>query len=334
MVRVLALGLFLMIIGACGHDEEQETLCLPQLQRIILDDYHVTDIAFSSDGTAWIATFKKGLIRYQAGQITIFNSDNSVVSDSTSVRCLETDSRDNLWIGTNHGLIRFDGIKFTRYHSRNSPMPIDLVLALAIDHQDKVWAAVCRFNEGGLVQFDGNEWKVYTPENSSLPIHLLGDLEVDHNNHLWIAAGSRLIRVAGDEWKHYNVQDFGFTPFLIGKIQSNQKNELIVQIDYALSSALPFHEPVLFKFNGQECDILEVIDSAFNIPLPPGLYIDRQDHIWCNLWMNNSHHLAIHNGLQWNYLQDSLVPDMIYTIRQAPDQSVWLATAHGIYIYR
>lgn len=58
---------------------------------------------------------------------TYFNTTNGLPSNK--INCLAEDGYNNIWIGTDKGLIKFDGNNFTKY-STKSGLPSDTILAL------------------------------------------------------------------------------------------------------------------------------------------------------------------------------------------------------------
>jgi ligand-binding sensor domain-containing protein len=143
----------------------------------ILDGYFVKSIAFDKQGNAWIGTFKQGLIKYNSIGATIYNSTNSIISDTSVIYDLVIDSKNNVWIAC-EGLIKFDGSSFKHYSSSNTPIPEDFVSSIAIDSKDNIWFSSSRFRQGGIVKYDGTDWTVFTPDNSDLPINFVQSLQL------------------------------------------------------------------------------------------------------------------------------------------------------------
>lgn len=99
-----------------------------------------------------------------------------------SARAILQTSDGYLWIGTEEGLARFDGVRFVVYDSRNTPGVTDKSFrALYQTSNGWLWAGT----DGGLVRFDGSSWKTFTPSDG-LPGETITALHEDSKKRLWI----------------------------------------------------------------------------------------------------------------------------------------------------
>jgi len=303
----------------------------PTLQKI-LDGYVVTAIAFDSKGNAWIGTLKQGLIRYNAKETVVYNSENSVLPEDFIIWDVAVDKNDNVWIGAD-GAWKYDGTGFTHYNSQNTAMPEDIVWSIAVDSKNNIWFASCRFRQGGLVKYDGKEWTVYTPDNSSLPGSLINKIEIDKSNNVWLALGeyinqAYLVKISNDEWTIYYENDLGFIPYSIGCIQFDSRGRLWGAIDYLISGSWYSPPPHFFIFDGKNTTQLS---CRSNVRISrPGITIDRNDYVWCfgsgsvcGVWINE----------QWMQFDKSeFGGSSVWVIKEDPKGRIWFGTANGIYI--
>lgn len=295
----------------------------------ILEGYHITTMAFDNAGNAWIGTLKQGLVKYNSGGVTVFNSSNSTISESSAIWDLAVDSKDNVWIGTgNQGLIKYAGGTFLHYNSSNTIIPEDFISSIAIDSKDNIWFSSSRFNKGGIVKFNGTDWTVYTPGNSELPVNLIQGIAIDNNDDVWIALSQYvnepyLVKIAGDDWQIFTDSDLGFTPYYLGKIQTNSENKLCVAVDYTLSSIMTINGPQVFIFDGESTEKLQYD----NITKNRFITIDNNDNIWCG----DQDTYAVYNGEEWFIDSSSFPGNAIFAIEQSPDNRIWIGTGNGIY---
>ncbi len=328
MNKIILLLCIIISLSSCEKLDDYPGHIETDFNHKILDGYFVKSIAFDSQGNAWIGTFKQGLIRYNSGGTTIYNSANSIIPDTSVIYDIAVDSKDNIWIGC-EGLIKFDGNEFTRYNSTNSPIPEDFVYSIAIDSKDNIWFTSCRFRQGGIVKYDGTNWTVYRPDNSELPVNFVKSIAIDNNDNVWLALSeivtkTYLVRIKNDNWITYTSEDLGFSPYYIGNIQLNSKNEVCGAIDYSLSSTIYNNGPQVFIFDGKSSQQLQY-DSISGVK---SITVDNEDNIWCAAYGG----YAVYNGKEWIIDNTSFEEFSVFTIEQALDHSIWIGTGSGIYI--
>lgn len=292
----------------------------------ILYGYSVKDVAFDSEGNAWIGTNGHGLIKYSNGTTTVYDPSNSGMPSGFPIFDIKIDSKDNIWIG-GFGLLKFDGTTFTLFNTSNSVIPEDYVFSIDIDSKDNVWFNSSRFRRGGIVKYDGNQFTVFTPDNSPLPVNFVQTITIDHDDNVWLGLGeivnnASIIRISGSKWKVFTTDDLGFKPFYFGCLKVNSKNELCGSIDYSLMSTMVIHGPQVFIFDGNGSKLL----NFDNMTRTWSITIDHEDNIWCCTF----HGIAVYNGEEW-YIKE-MTWTAIYNIVQAPDKTIWLCTADGILI--
>ncbi|MHB8301634.1 MAG: sensor histidine kinase [Acidobacteriaceae bacterium] len=97
-----------------------------------------------------------------------------------------------LWIATDGGLARFDGIQFKVFNRRNTPqLHSDAIDSLYQDTQGVLWIGTA----DGLTSYDGSRWSVLTVQNA-LPSNDIFSVYQDRHGALWILTANG---VAKDE---------------------------------------------------------------------------------------------------------------------------------------
>ena len=108
-----------------------------------------------------------------------------------------TQTRDGyLWLGTQNGLVRFDGVRFTLFDSRNVPaLANSRVVKLQEDRAGSLWIGT---EEAGLVCFRDGEFTAYHPPNRGTTPSYARAMCYDAGGALWLAScESQLIRFDG-----------------------------------------------------------------------------------------------------------------------------------------
>jgi signal transduction histidine kinase/ligand-binding sensor domain-containing protein len=114
----------------------------------------------------------------------------------SSVQAIAQTADGYLWIGTEEGLARFDGVRFTVFDKKNTPaLHSNQVTALLVDREQNLWigthgGGISRFNKGQITA------ATHLREATDLTVNALFQ---DHQGVVWAGtAGAGLLRFAGD----------------------------------------------------------------------------------------------------------------------------------------
>ncbi|HTY61241.1 MAG TPA: two-component regulator propeller domain-containing protein [Acidobacteriota bacterium] len=99
-----------------------------------------------------------------------------------SINAIAQTPENYIWIGTDDGLARFDGMHFTIFNRSNVPELVsNSFQALLVSGDGTLWAAT----SAGLVQYKGGSFKTYTLKDG-LPHGYISSLALDKNGALWM----------------------------------------------------------------------------------------------------------------------------------------------------
>jgi signal transduction histidine kinase/ligand-binding sensor domain-containing protein len=128
-------------------------------------------------------------------ELQITTWDRSRGLPSSFVTALAQTPDGYVWIGTNRGLVRFDGTRFRTFRHADEPgLPSDYVNALAIG-AGGLWigtaTGLARWRDGALSAFGAAH---------GLPAENVAAVVEDRAGHVWAAAGDALYRLDGDRF--------------------------------------------------------------------------------------------------------------------------------------
>lgn len=157
--------------------------------------YHNIHALLIADGKLWIGTYAGGLnvmdLATERFKLYLPEEDNPRSIDGNSVYSIFKDNLGNVWIGSMHGINRYnkETDDFTRIRSIGTT-----TLDITQDKDGTLWFATWG---GGLYRYapQTQEWKHYTSDssdNSALPHNTVYSLCMDSNDRLWLGTDNGL----------------------------------------------------------------------------------------------------------------------------------------------
>lgn len=145
----------------------------------------VNDIAQTTDGYLWLATFG-GLARFDGLRFTLFTSKTYPDIGSDRGLSLAVDSAGALWVGTENGLVRHAAGSFTTFTTRDG-LPHTIIYRVYVDGRGTLWVVT----ERGLARFDPGA-RAFTAVDAP---SVSRELEEDDAGVLWARTDAGLARL-------------------------------------------------------------------------------------------------------------------------------------------
>ena len=152
-------------------------------------------------GNLWFTTKSQGIIQYdrQLRSSQSFTSQHGLLDNSTL--SMLVDSRGNIWVGTQKGISRYDGVDFENFIDIKGEL-LNSVRAIWEDKDQNLWfgtdKGVYKYSEQNLWLFAENEFR-----NSVIAIWA-----DEGTSDLWFGtAGSGIIRYNGEIFQNFDHRD-------------------------------------------------------------------------------------------------------------------------------
>jgi len=266
----------------------------------------VISMAETSDGKVWLGTRDKGLFYMTEGRVVAVPMDFS----DARINCLLASGNHELWIGTNKGVLRWDGARAT-----SSEVPLSLrhlnVLSMIRDRDSNIWLGT----PNGLIRANSSG-VVLDASNPQTPILVTALLE-DREGNLW--AGSP----AGIE----RLRDSAFVTYSSPGLQSESSGPVYVDPNERVWFA-PFEGGLHWLKGGKSGSITNDRldqDVVYSIA-------GAKDDLWIGRQQGGLTHLHYAAGslTTSSYTEkDGLAQNSVYAVFQGGDGAVWAGTLSG-----
>jgi ligand-binding sensor domain-containing protein len=187
------------------------------------------------------------------------------------------DKQGNKWIGTDNGLVKYNGVNFTVLPSGFTTY-YESISSLAIENDSVVLVGT----GWGLSRFDGKGWAQFRIGNSGLPSDNIWDLYKDSLGITWIGTNSGgLAKVEGTEWTVYNTANSGMPVNDVISVAADKNHTVWIGT----------WNGGLASFSGEKWTIW----NTSNSPLPSNIVYSVEIDHYGNKWIGTSAGLAIFN---------------------------------------
>ncbi len=238
--------------------------------------------------------------------------DSLVGLPQNSVVGLAQTSDGYLWIGTQEGVTRFDGVNFKTYRDTSDWAGGDIFISALLAAKDRsVWVAT----RGGLNNIKGDVFTTYT-EKSGLPNQYVTSLAVDASGNLWIGTRKGLARL----------NDGKITPFALS-------SELK---DSEITAILPSREGSLWIGVGKKLVRYKngslktySADDGLTGTKVTRLFEDSAGNLWIGTYSGGLYRFK-NDALVALTTREGLSHDFIHSLAQDKTGRIWIGTNQGL----
>ena len=178
------------------------------------------------------AGFAQGSTASSSYQFDVWQTDQGL-PQSTVTSIVQTHDG-YLWLGTQNGLVRFDGVNFKVFNADNTPaIKNNRFVQLFVDHQGTLWVSG---EQGELLRLRNGQFTSYEMPGKGTPFNYAREICDDAEGHLWVVSCEwQLIRLGKDgftvpsaNWSLKGVQPAAVASDQTGQVWVNTENELAV----------------------------------------------------------------------------------------------------------
>ncbi|MGA3259443.1 MAG: two-component regulator propeller domain-containing protein [Bryobacteraceae bacterium] len=227
-----------------------------------------------------------------------------------SVRSIAGDREGNLWVGDNSGLSRLRDEVFTVY-GRSEGWPSDEPTTAFQDRAGRVWVG---FHESGLMLVSGGERRVFT-RRDGLPDNDIFSIQETRSGDLLIGARNGLAVMHGGSFRVYRPED-----------RLNRFNVYDALEDGAGRIWLATAAGMALSDSGRFA-IIQPADPVLNASMVT-LCLDRDGAVWAGTFGQGLWRIRGQERRRFT-TADGLSSDAVRSIYQDPDGTLWIGTFGG-----
>lgn len=318
------------------------------LHRLLEPTAAVISLASTSDGKIWLGTADRGIFFLNEAGVHAVSSP----FPNLRINCILPLSNEKLWVGTNEGVLLWNGAELTRSGLPSSLSNVD-VLSIARDRDSNIWVGTAqtlfRINESGVSSFarpspapyrvtalfedrEGNLWiggaeHIDCLHDSAFITYSLphsesaGALFADSDDNTWIApTEGGLLSLKGGNYT--SIGAAGLRRDVVYSISSARPNSLwLGRQQGGLTHLLSIHGAVTAKTYTQSDGLAE--NSVYSV------LETRDGSVWSGTLTAGASQLK--NGRFTNYTTtNGLAANTVSAIAEGSDGSIWFGTPNGL----
>jgi ligand-binding sensor domain-containing protein len=136
-------------------------------------------------------------------QFTNYDTINSDLPSNYVCGGVAIDTNNNVWVGTDAGVAKFDGTNWTVYTTANG-LPVNIIACISVDNSNNIWIGT---DGDGVAKFNGSTWTTYTIADG-LCDNGVHSIACDADSSIWFGSwGAGVSKLHDTTWTTYTDAD-------------------------------------------------------------------------------------------------------------------------------
>jgi ligand-binding sensor domain-containing protein/signal transduction histidine kinase len=233
----------------------------------------------------------------------------------TSARAIARTPDGYLWIGTQGGLARFDGVRFTVFDSNSEPaLPNNFITALFVDRDGRMWIGT----SSGIVVLENGHFTAFS-KVASLEHAFIRSIIEDKGGRLWVGTEGGLFEIDDGRARSFSITD-GLPDDRIRALHEDRKGVLWVGTASGLA-----------RFDGSRFETVPLAGESAGTPVT-AMHEDNDGSWWVG---TESGGLYRSTGNRFDALVQGgpAGPERLSSVRallRDHDGNLWICTSSGL----
>lgn len=237
------------------------------------------------------------------------------------ITSITEDGNGNTWFGTNSGVVKYDGVNFQTFTTKNGLSDNAIQAVIKDEHTNDIWVGTQRGlnkisplsfwrGEGGEVAV--SSFRVSDVQNGNKVAKLFADEE----ENFWLGTSNGLYRFRDPSFSTFSDKDGLKNPFIFPIFRDSKKNLWVGTFENGF-----------YKYDGKEFRNFSEKDGLIGTFMCAGME-DKDGSIW----MGTDKGLSIYNGTSFKNIRgrkDGLKSDSVTAIIQDKKGRIWLGGNKG-----